>query len=203
MLDTLDYMTQINNHIPWNLGKKLRTERVCQGCGKKEMVYSSRAVRKYCSKECALKYKKTWNKGLIGFQSGENSPLWKGGIPNCKSCGKKLSIRHTKYNLCQKCIGKSKEHLQILSINHLNINTGNENANWKGDDVSYRNLHRWVERYLGKAEKCNECGKDSGRIHWSNKDHKYKRNLNDWTSLCPSCHKYYDLELRRNYASSG
>src|SRR3989304_1898782 len=31
---------------------------------------------------------------------------------------------------------------------------GENNHQWKGDNVSYRNLHRWVERELGKAKKC-------------------------------------------------
>jgi hypothetical protein len=71
------------------------------------------------------------------------------------------------------------------------------NVNWKGDNVSYRNLHRWVERKLGKAIKCVKCGKSEGRIHWSNNDHLYKRNTEDWTQLCPKCHAEQNKVLRR------
>ena len=67
--------------------------------------------------------------------------------------------------------------------------------NWKGDNVSYRNLHRWVERRLGKPQKCERCGKDGltgHAIHWANKSGKYLRKLTDWLRLCASCHKKYD-----------
>lgn len=78
-------------------------------------------------------------------------------------------------------------------------NVGIKNHKWKGDNVSYRNLHRWVERNLGKAVKCENCKKvgKEHEIHWSNNDHLYKRNLLDWTSLCAKCHAEHDKLLRR------
>lgn len=66
--------------------------------------------------------------------------------------------------------------------------TGENNNNWKGDNVSYRNLHRWIERKLGKAEKCmNNLNHKSRRYHWANISGEYKRDLNDFRQLCPSC----------------
>lgn len=76
---------------------------------------------------------------------------------------------------------------------------GEKNHQWKGDKVSYRSLHKWVERYLGKPSKCEQCGTDnlSGRkIHWSNVSGAYRRELNDWQRLCAKCHKAYDKQLR-------
>lgn len=73
--------------------------------------------------------------------------------------------------------------------------TGVKNYQWKGEKVSYRNMHRWVIKNLGLAKKCKKCGKEkttAKSIHWANKDHKYKRNLIDWIALCASCHKIYD-----------
>lgn len=72
--------------------------------------------------------------------------------------------------------------------------------NWKGDDVGYDGLHRWVNRYLGKPGTCEHCSKTGlwGRdIHWANKDHQYKRNLTDWLRLCRRCHKKYDKEMHQ------
>ena len=90
---------------------------------------------------------------------------------------------------------------------------GNKNPCWKGDKICYSGLHHWIENFLGKPSKCEHCGKTgkyfyrkNGRkqwtIEWANKDHKYKRNLNDWLGLCRYCHGKYDqkLGLRRHIA---
>lgn len=72
---------------------------------------------------------------------------------------------------------------------------GNKNGMWKGNKVSYRPLHSWVERMLGKSDKCEICNKNGLKghsIHWANKSHNYKRDINDWLRLCVKCHKQYD-----------
>lgn len=79
-------------------------------------------------------------------------------------------------------------------IRYLQI-AGSKNNNWKGQDVSYRNLHRWVERWLGKPDSCEHCettGLIGRKIHWANKSREYKRELSDWIRLCVPCHKAYD-----------
>lgn len=66
---------------------------------------------------------------------------------------------------------------------------------WKGDEVSYSGMHRWLYRNLGQPDACEHCGKSglSGRfIHWANKSHEYKRDITDWLRLCAKCHKAYD-----------
>jgi hypothetical protein len=73
--------------------------------------------------------------------------------------------------------------------------TGKNSWNWKGINVSYRNLHRWVERCLGKPDTCEHCGKTGlfgKHIQWANKSHQYKRDLSDWLRLCAPCHSIYD-----------
>ncbi len=75
-----------------------------------------------------------------------------------------------------------------ISLNRKNKASGEKNGEWKGDNVSYRNLHRWVERKLGKAIKCmNDLSHKSTRFHWANISKEYKRELSDWIQLCPSC----------------
>ena len=76
---------------------------------------------------------------------------------------------------------------------------------WKGNNVGYRALHYWVQSKLGKAIKCEVCGKEWNKprsIGWANVDHSYKRNLTDWISLCSTCHGQYDRVngLRRKTA---
>lgn len=88
------------------------------------------------------------------------------------------------------------EHREKLSINNCMLGKFNDiNPNWRGDNISYDNIHKWVSRELGKPDKCEYCGKDnlSGhQVHWSSKDHLYKRDLTNWARLCVSCHRLYD-----------
>jgi hypothetical protein len=71
---------------------------------------------------------------------------------------------------------------------------GENHANWKGSNVGYGALHRWLERELGKSMVCEFCGleKLSPSIHWANKSGKYMRELGDWMRLCAKCHWHYD-----------
>lgn len=76
--------------------------------------------------------------------------------------------------------------------------TGEKNPLWKGDNVSYRSLHKWVERWLGKAYECVYCGKEKfkQRIEWASVSHHAKRDLSDYISLCVTCHREYDRKAR-------
>lgn len=61
--------------------------------------------------------------------------------------------------------------------------------------IYYQRLHNWVEKHLGKPEKCWHCKKDGlvGRkIHWASKSRRYKWDLKDWLRLCAKCHAKYD-----------
>jgi len=71
---------------------------------------------------------------------------------------------------------------------------GGENSGmWKGERAGYVALHSWVRRNLGIANKCEKCGiNDLKRYHFANKSGEYKRELDDWIQLCPSCHKLFD-----------
>jgi hypothetical protein len=71
---------------------------------------------------------------------------------------------------------------------------GENHPAWKGDKVTYRNLHSWIERQLGKPSECKGCGITSlKRYHWANISREYKRDISDWIRLCPKCHKQYDV----------
>lgn len=75
---------------------------------------------------------------------------------------------------------------------------GEKSRNWKGDKVTYSGIHQWIRRNLGLPEICEFCGKNGLRgkkIHWANKDHQYRRNLNDYIRLCISCHQKYDFKM--------
>ena len=73
-------------------------------------------------------------------------------------------------------------------------NTGKKSPVWKGESVHYTSLHKWVSRWKGSPTKCEICKTDKKiKYHWANKDHKYKRDLNDYESLCVKCHRLKDL----------
>lgn len=74
---------------------------------------------------------------------------------------------------------------------------GEESNPWKGDSASYSAIHRWLRRHYGNPKKCAHCGKTDGRLGWANKDHKYKRNIEEYIGLCASCHKIYDNRMFR------
>lgn len=74
-----------------------------------------------------------------------------------------------------------------ISIRNQKL-TEEKALNWKGDKVRYRTLHKWVEKHLGKANKCmKNLRHTSTRYHWANISHTYKRDLSDWIQMCPSC----------------
>lgn len=76
--------------------------------------------------------------------------------------------------------------------------SGNKNWLWKGDKASYTALHSWVRRWKGKPTKCEVCGSEGiKKYQWANIDHKYRRVLEDYISMCPSCHKKYDIRLSK------
>lgn len=71
---------------------------------------------------------------------------------------------------------------------------GKVHPNWKGNKVGYISLHEWIRKRKGNAKKCvlNPSHK-SKRFEWANISGKYKRNVNDYIELCPSCHRKFDL----------
>lgn len=92
----------------------------------------------------------------------------------------------------------------------------NKSPFWKGSEVGYGALHDWVRKYLGKPTKCSniDCKyprknssrsiiKSPKRFEWANRDHKYRRVLKDYISLCTSCHRLYDYKNRLSDIGSG
>ena len=61
----------------------------------------------------------------------------------------------------------------------------------------YMSIHRWVVKILGKPMSCSICKSASKkRYEWSNKDHKYRLNTEDWQRVCSQCHATYDRIMR-------
>jgi hypothetical protein len=81
-------------------------------------------------------------------------------------------------------------------VHSRDAQTGERNINWKGEKAGRSAIHHWVAHHKGKPAKCDFCGTVSSKQYeWSNKDHKYKRSLDDYIRLCPSCHRKNDLKF--------
>jgi len=134
-----------------------------------------------------------WNKGVprteedkLKMSQAQKGILRRGALDNLRkgwgwNKGKHLSLE-----------------LRIKISESAKKRVGNKNPNWKGDDVGYSGVHMWIKSELGFPNTCEKCGKTGlkGRqIHWSNRDHKYKRSVGDWQRLCSKCHGEYDSKL--------
>lgn len=63
-------------------------------------------------------------------------------------------------------------------------------------DKDYLNVHSWINRNFGKANKCENpnCEGLSNRFHWALKrgEKEYIRDRNKFLMLCARCHWSYD-----------
>lgn len=150
---------------------------------------------------------------MIKFRRDKLGRFIKGSESVKHWLGKKFS-EEAKKNMSEAQKGKtawnkgkklSKKHREKMSEAHKGKpaywNIGEKSPNWKGENVSYRELHKWIVKQLGKPIKCEHCGaiRDKKRFHWANIDHKYRRNIDDYISLCGSCHKKYDIKLKKSF----
>lgn len=72
-------------------------------------------------------------------------------------------------------------------------------TNWRGENLTKEGLHQWVAYWKGRPKICEFCGTEKAKKYeWANKDHKYKRVLDDYIRMCTSCHRKYDIE-NNNY----
>ena len=108
-----------------------------------------------------------WNKGMKGFLAGEKH----------YGFGKNRS-EETKIKISENRKGKGTNERQHL---------------WKGNKAGYTAIHTWLRGRLGTARHCSfNSDHKSTRYHWANISGSYLRDIDDWASLCPKCHKTYD-----------
>ncbi len=169
--------------------------KTCQTCHKQFYCTSASGSkrwneRKFCSRKCHSKSKK----GKIFFD--------KTGLKHSEETKRKMSLAS---------MGKSKSliHRQHMSQAFLGLRMEEKNPAWKGNNVSYDGLHRWIRKRLKKPLYCEQCNKIK-KLQLANKSHEYTRNLADWLWLCSSCHALYDnigkkvwITRRQKYGQNG
>jgi DNA-directed RNA polymerase subunit RPC12/RpoP len=176
----------------------------------------------HCSKEF---YVKLYRKNTANFCSNKCCNVYRAKpklkiIYYCKICGKEfIQRRNRKRVACSKSCsnrlpkkrnpwnkGKKGSILPNKGSFKKGENLREKNNAWKGDSVGYNALHSWINKYLGKPNKCEnkDCmyprkmvGKNKimfapKRFEWANISRTYKRDFSDWIRLCVSCHKQYD-----------
>ena len=126
-------------------------------------------------------------------------------VSKCLICNKEIEhyiSRKGKY--CSlKCKSKSligkeswcKGTKGIMKPNKTSFKKGNQHVGWKGGVETYTNLHKFINDEKGKAKnyKCVMCNNQA--MDWSNIDHRYSRNLEDYRPMCRSCHMKWDYQF--------
>ena len=151
-----------------------KRNKICSICNKVFYCTSDIGIKrwnekKYCSNNC---YGES-QRGKLVFDTT--------GLKHSEETKKKISTAH---------LGMKKPWSKFPVLK------GENNHAWKGDNVSYSGLHRWIYRHLGKPRRCEHCGNNKKigikMYQWASKSREYKRDLTDWIRLCSKCHAKYD-----------
>ncbi len=62
-------------------------------------------------------------------------------------------------------------------------------------ESEYQLAHQWARRTIPKTGECAHCD-SAGRTHLANVSGEYRREVEDWIELCPTCHKKFDFKPR-------
>ena len=170
--------------IPWNKGKKTGFAPWLDKKRSKEDREKMSIAHKGKHLSPSTEFKKgesPWNKGLKGFNAGENHPNWKGGKPKCRDCETQLVSIYAKY--CGSCAHK-----------------GKRGAQWKGGITSSERLERVkfqhnVQKKVFKRDNytCQLCGERGGKLQV---DHiqswteyvELRFDINNCRTVCMECH---------------
>ena len=177
--------------------RRPQTFRNCRNCTKLFGPLDRLAIQ-FCSRSCVHAFRK----GIPSPRKGKHYPhLRRARVGQCLECGKEYRAvgdwgnRKQKY-CSKKCAGIAWKKNVRPRIQLPSAPRGEKNPAWRGDKVSYSGLHYWIKAQLGAPRRCEHCGSTNKRKYeWANKDHEYRRNVNDFMRLCTSCHRRYDIQM--------
>lgn len=79
----------------------------------------------------------------------------------------------------------------------MNRETGKKARAWKGMRAGYVAKHLWIVKHYGNASFClfnkSHTIPKVKRFEWANISGSYRRDINDYIPLCPSCHRKMDI----------
>jgi len=91
---------------------------------------------------------------------------------------------------------KMSEETKIKMSQNAGNGFGEDNSNWKGDDILVGSIHAWLQRNYGKPERCDNPNctyTKTIRWDWALKTGlRYERKRENFYRLCRSCHLKYD-----------
>ncbi len=77
-----------------------------------------------------------------------------------------------------------------MSREYLVGKIGINSRAWKGESAGYVAKHLWIVKHYGNATQCSvDTEHVARRFEWHNISGEYKRDMSDWTQLCPSYHR--------------
>lgn len=130
-------------------------------------------------------------------------------IKKCLICGKEfLSKPSANSKFCSHpCYWKSKKGQPTWNKGKkFPEKSGANSPVWKGNNASYSAIHYWLYSRKGKPQICEHCGITSKetKLQWASKNHLCVRDVNNYISLCISCHINYDMtEEKKKNISKG
>ena len=107
--------------------------------------------------------------------------------------GKKLSEEHKK-KIGAASKGRmlgykhTEESKKKISDSHIR----EKSVNWEIENVSYRALHKRIQKEKIKSDVCEDCGVKTNRLELANISREYKYDINDFKWLCKKCHVRFD-----------
>jgi len=207
----------ISGHYKYWLGKE-RSE------GTKKKISDSLTGRKQ-STETIEKRKASLRKKYFkiekvkpGHRKGSNHPGWKGGLPHCIDCGKKLSVYNAKR--CYSCYWKSLKGRKLsreakrkaIETLEANLRRGENHPNWKGgitpENKKIRKSNEYKEWRRKVFERdnytCQRCQIRGGYLHPHHikpfASHPELRfDVNNGITLCKKCHKAIHRRERKQH----
>lgn len=161
-------------HVSWNKGT--RKPKTCSYCSKEFLTTQFRKNQQFCSLKCGT-----------DFRSGVNHPLWNGGKPKCKKCGK---IIRWNREYCGGCYKKENHHWWKGGITKegILIRTSTPYKKWRTNILERDNYT------------CQICFKRGGNLQV---DHikpfalfpELRLTLSNGRTLHKDCHKKTDSYL--------
>lgn len=92
---------------------------------------------------------------------------------------------------------RTEKNLQKLR-DRVKNQVGEKNPSWRGDKITYSNMHKWVNKNKGRPSLCEHCGTTTAkRYEWASTTNKLFRDLNSYIRLCNRCHHVYDNQWER------